>query len=198
MERYLEKLNNYTERQAPSANQAVGDGDRGARCWYCQSDRFFVNSGYNICDSCGASNGHALGYYDQKEYDRFHFRKKSIYQRKYHFEKKIDQVSKRLHLTEEQKYCLFNKLMAIDQHVMEILDKRFCRKRLISIFYLLNKFLEEMGNERYKLVYLEISEQTLANYENWWNSYKSLHNTASLDCKQLDDSSVKAPVNNPS
>ena len=60
---------------------------------------FFVNLGYNICDSCGTTTGHVLGYYDQKDYDRLHFRKKSIYQRKYHYEKKIDQVSKRLQYT---------------------------------------------------------------------------------------------------
>ena len=161
-------------------------------CWNCQSDCFFVNSGYNICDSCGVSNGHVLGCCDQKEYDRLHFRKKSIiYQRKYHYEKKIDQVSKRLHLTEDQKYGLYNKLMAIDNHVMEILNKQFCRKKMISIFYLIKKFLEEMENEKYKLVYLKISEQTLANYEKWWNSNKSLNNG-------LSHSSVKAPVNNSS
>ena len=91
------------------------------------------------------------------------------------------------HLTEEQKYCLFKKLMEIDQHVMEILNKQYCRKRMISIFYLFKKFLEEMGNEKYQLVYLKISKQTLVNSEKWWNSYKLLNN-----------SSVKAPVNNPS
>ena len=156
IEKYLEILNNYNK-------QAEEDENRCIKCWNCQSDRrdcFFVNSGYSICDSCGASNGHVLGYYDQKDYDRLHFRKKSIYQRKYHYEKKIDQVSKRLHLTEDQKYCLYNKLMAIDNHVMEILNKQFCRKRMISIFYLIKKFLEEMGNEKYKLVYLKISGQT--------------------------------------
>ena len=34
--------------------------------------------------------------------------------------------------------------------------------------------MEEMGNEKYKLVYLNISQQTLAYYEKWWDSYKSL------------------------
>ena len=77
--------------------------------------------------------------------------------------------------------------MDIDNHVMEILNKKYCRKRMISIFYLIKKLLEEMGNVKYKLVYLKISGQTLANYEKWWNSYKSMHN-----------SSVKAPVNNSS
>ena len=92
----------------------------------------------------------------------------------YHYEKKIAQVSKRLHLTEEQKYYLFKKLMAIDQHVMEILNERFCRKTMIRVFYLIKKLLKEMGNKKYKLVYLKISEQTLANYKRWWYSYKSL------------------------
>ena len=64
--------------------------------------------------------------------------------------------------------------MEIDNHVMEILNNQFCRKRMISIFYLIKKFLEEMGNEKYKLLYLKISGQTLVIYEKWWNSYKSL------------------------
>ena len=128
-----------------------------------------------------------LGYYDQKDYDRLHFRKKSIYQRKYYYEKKVNQVSKRLQLTEDEKYDLYNKLMSIDNHVMEILNKQFCRKRMISIFYLIKKFLEEMGNEKYKLVRLKTSGSTLENYEKWWAGYKS-----------LNDSPLKVPVNNPS
>ena len=127
IEKYLEILNNYNK-------QAVEDEKRKVRRWNCHSDCFFVNLGYKICDSCGSTNRHVLGYNDQKDNDRLHFQKKSIYQRKYHYEKKVDQVSKRLHLTEEQKYCLDKKLKAIDDHVMKILNKRFCRKRMISIF----------------------------------------------------------------
>ena len=129
IERYLEILKKYNR-----TSSEVGEANRYIKFWKCLSDCFFVNSGYKICEECGASNGHVLGYYDQKDYDRLHFRKKNIYQRKYHYDKKIDQVSKRLHLTEDQKYCLYNKLMAIDNHVMEILNKQFCRKRMISIF----------------------------------------------------------------
>ena len=55
--------------------------------------------------------------------------------------------------------------MEIDQHTMEILNKQFYRKRMISILFLIKKFLEEMGSEKYKLVDLKISKQTLANYE---------------------------------
>ena len=77
--------------------------------------------------------------------------------------------------------------MKIDNHIMQILNKNYCRKRMINIFYLIKKLLEEMDCEKTKLVYLKISPNTLENYEKWWNSYKSLH-----------DSSVKKPVNNSS
>ena len=185
IKQYLKILHNYTK-------QTVGEENRKVKCWNCQnSECFFIHLGYSICDYYVAENGHVLGYYDLKDYDRLHFRKKSIYQRKYHYEKKVNQVSKRLHRTEDQKYDLYNELMAIDNHVMEILNKKYCRKRMISIFYLIKKFLEEMRDEKYKLVYLKISDQTLENYEKRWNSYKSLNNG-------LSHSSMKAPVNNSS
>ena len=145
IKKYLEILHSYNKK-------IVDDVIKKVICSNCQNDSFCVESGYNICDSCGTTNGHVLGYFDLKEYDRFHFRNKSIYQRKYHYEKKVDQVSKRINLTDEQKYELYNKLMNIDNNVMEILNKQFCRKRMISIFYLIKKLLEEMGCEKYKLV----------------------------------------------
>ena len=160
IKKYLDILHNYT-------NKTVEDGDKKTKCINCQRrDCFSIYSGYKVCENCGGLNGHILGYYDQKDYDRLHFRK-SICQRKYYYEKKVNQVSKRLQLTEDEKYDLYNKLMSIDNHVMEILNKQFCRKRMISIFYLIKKFLEEMGNEKYKLVWLKTSGQTLENYEKW-------------------------------
>ena len=170
IKKYLEILHNYTKQTV----EDVGVSRR-AKCCNCHnSECFFIHLGYKIYDYCGVANGHVLGYYDVKDYNRLHFRKKSIYQRKYHYEKKVNQVSRRLHLTEDEKCKLYNKLMAIDDHVMEILNKKYCRKRMISIFYLIKKLSKEMGNEKYKLVYLKISTQTLKNYEEWWNSYINL------------------------
>ena len=168
--RYLEILHKYTKKPVEDAGVS-----RRAKCWNCHnSECFFIHLGCKICGYCGASNGYVLGFYDVKDYTRLYFRKKSIYQRKYHYEKKVDQVSKRLHLTEDEKCELYNKLMVIDNHVMEILNKKYCRKRMISIFYLIKKLLEEMGCEKSKLVYLKISPQTLENHKKWWDSYKSL------------------------
>ena len=156
IKKYLEILHNYTK-------QPVEDMDviKNAKCFNCQNSKCFtIDSGYKICDYCGAANGHVLDFYDVKDYDRLYFRKKSIYQRKYYYEKQVDQVSKRINLTVEQKYELYNKRMKIDNYVMEILNKKYCRKRMISIFYLIKKLLEEVGCEKYKLVYLKISPQT--------------------------------------
>ena len=168
IKKYLEILHNYkVERQGGHRGDAIPP-----LCVNCKGDNFCVESGYNICVDCGTTNGHVLGYFDLKEYDRFHFRKKSIYQRKYHYEKKVEQISKRINLTGEEKYELYSRLMEIDNRVMEQLNKQYCRKRMINIFYLIKKLLEEMGCEKYKLVYLKISPQTLENYEKWWDSYK--------------------------
>ena len=67
--------------------------------------------------------------------------------------------------------------MEIDNHIMEILNREYNRKRMISIEYLIKKLLAEMGGESSKaskLIYLKISPETLNNYENWWETYKSL------------------------
>ena len=169
IKQYLEILHNYT-KPVEEVNES-----KNAKCCNCQSKCFTIDSGYKICDYCGVENGHVLGIYNVKDYDRLYFRKKSIYQRKYHYEKKVNQVSKRLNLTDEQRYELYNKLMKIDNNVMEILNKKYCRKRMISIFYLIKRSLEEMGCEKSKLVYLKISPQTLEKYEKWWDSYNSLN-----------------------
>ena len=168
IKQYLEILRNYTR-------QPVEEVSRKSKCSNCEnSTSFTIDSGYKICDDCGVENGHVLGYFDVKDHDRLYFRKKSIYQRSYHYEKKVNQISKRINLSDEERYELFSKLMVIDNHVMEILNKQYFRKRMISIVYLIKKILEEMGCEKYKLILLKISPETLEIYEKWWRSYRDL------------------------
>ena len=170
-----EEIKKYTEILHKYTKPPEEESSRKTKCWNCQRDDCFtIERGFKLCENCGCQNEHVLGYFDKIDYDRLVFRKKSIYQRKYHYEKKVNQISKRLKLTEDEKCDLYNKLMAIDNKVMEILNKQFCRKRMISIGYLIKKILEEMGNVKYKLFYLNIGDQTLVNYEKWWNSYKSI------------------------
>ena len=134
---------------------------------------FYIESGFYMCESCDSLNGYALGYYDLKEYDRFHYRKKSIYQRKCHYENKVKNISKRLALTDDEQYCLYNKLMEIEEKTINEINEHFNRKRMISVFYLIKKLLEEMGCEKYKKIGLKLSKETFANYEKWWKYYKN-------------------------
>ena len=171
IKKYLDILHKYTKPPEEESSET----SRKTRCWNCQRDDCFtIDRGFKLCENCGSQNEHFLGYFDQRDKDRLLFRKKSIYQRKYYYEKKVDQISKRLKLTEEEKFDLYDKLMVIDNNIMEILNKQFCRKRMISIEYLSKKILQEMGNKNHKLINLNIGEQTLVNYEKWWQSYKSL------------------------
>ena len=167
IKKYLDILHKYTKSPKKET-------DRKTKCWYCQETDFEIVSGFKVCENCGCQNEHYLGYFDKRDQDRLLFRKKSIYQRKYHFEKKVKQISKRLNLSEDEKYNLYSKLLEIDNSVMEELNKKFSRKRSISIIFLIKKILEEMNNPKHKLVELNIGEQTLENYENWWHSSKSL------------------------
>ena len=146
-----------------------------SKCLGCpNTESFTIDSGLKICNECGTANGHVLGFFDVKDYDRLYYRKKSIYHRKYHYEKKVNQISKLINLNDEQKYELYDRLIKIDNYIMEILNKQYFRKRMININYLTKKRLEEMGCEKYKLIVLKISPQTLEIYEKWLDSYKKL------------------------
>ena len=167
IKKYLDILRSYTKLPEKETGQKT-------KCWNCKESDFELVSGFKICVNCGSQNERYLGFLDKRDYDRLIFRKKSVYQRKYHYEKKVNQISKRLKLTEDEKYDLYSKLLEIDNSVLEKLNKQFSRKRTISIVFLIKRLLEEMENEKHKLVELNIGDQTLANYENWWKSYKSL------------------------
>ena len=168
IKKYLEISRNYTSNLSEEVNLK-------AKCSNCENrESFTIDYGYKICEECGVANGHVLGFYDNKDHERLFYRKKSVYQRKYYYEKKVNKIYKSINLTNKQKNKLLVELMKIDNKTTEILNDLYNRKRMISIGYLIKKLLAEMGCEKYKLIYLKISPQTLDNYENWWDSYKSL------------------------
>ena len=122
IKKYLEILNNYTSKPEEEVS-------RKSKCCNCQnSECFTIDSGYKICDYCGVANGHVLGFYDVKDYDRLYFRKKSIYHRKYHYEKKVNQISKRINLNDEEKCKLYDRLVKIDNYIMEKLTSNILER----------------------------------------------------------------------
>ena len=164
IKKYLEILHNYT-KNIPDESKM-----QSSQCSNCENrTSFTIDFGYKICEECGSTNGHVLGYFDPKEYDRLYFRKKSVYQRKYYYEKKIKQIP---NLTGEEKDELYRKLMEIDEKVMKEVNKKFSRKRMINIFYIINRILVEMGLKN--KIQLNISSQTKEYYDRWWESYLKL------------------------
>ena len=163
IKKYLEILHNYTKNISDEPKMQPP-------CSNCEnSENFAIYQGYKICEECGSTNGHVLGYFDPKEYDRLYFRKKSVYQRKYYYEKKIKQIP---NLSGEEENLLYQKLMEIDEKVMTEVNKKFSRKRMINVFYIINRILEEMGIKN--KIQLNISSQTREYYDKWWESYLKL------------------------
>ena len=170
-----EEIKKYFDIVQKYTKSPKKETDRKTKCWNCKESDFDLVSGFKICTNCGSQNEHYLGYFDKRDQDRLVFRKKSIYQRKYHYEKRVEELGKMIQLTDDEKYDLYSKLLEIDNKVMEELNKQFNRKRSINIVFLIKKILEEIGNPKHKLVELNIGDQTLENYENWWHFYKSLN-----------------------
>ena len=161
IKKYSEIIRSYTSSQPTIATKN--------KCENCGTSNFVIDFGHYLCEDCGLSNGYVLGYFDLKEYERFYFRKKSVYQRKYHFEKKIKNIT---NLTEEEQYLLFKKLMGINEEVIKKVNKKFGRKRMINILYIIKRMLEEMGlNHKIRL---NISSQTKKYYDKWWKTYTRL------------------------
>ena len=147
--KYLNILNNY--------NKPMQQFSPKSKCLNCpNTESFTIDSGLKICDECGVSNGYVLGLFDLKDFDRLHYRKKSIYHRKYHYEKKVNQISKRINLTDEQKCQLYDRLLKIDNVIMEILNKQYFRKRLININYLIKKYWRRWVVKSINLLYLRL------------------------------------------
>ena len=173
IKKYLDILHNYKVEREGVIGGTVGSPI--SKCSNCpNTESFTIDYDLKICDECGTVNGHVLGQFDFKDLDRLYYRKKSIYHRKYHYEKKVNQISKKINLTDEEKCELYSRLLKIDNYIMEILNKQYFRKRLININYLIKRLLEEMGSERYKNIVIKISPQSLEIYEKWWTSYKDM------------------------
>ena len=165
--KYLNILSNY--------NKPMQQITPKSKCCNCpNTESFTIDSGFKICDECGTANGHVLGQFDIKDLDRLHYRKKSIYHRKYHYEKKVKNIANLINLKDEDKCELYDKLIKIDNLIMEKLNKQYFRKRLININYLIKKLLEEIDIESSKLINLKISPQTLKIYDQWREDYCNL------------------------
>ena len=171
IKKYLDILHNYKVDK----ERVIGRNVVYHVCKGCKNPKSFLPySGYYMCNECGKLKGHILGKFDINDFDRLHYQKKSIYHRKYYFDKKIKNISKLINLTNEEKSELYDKLLLLNSNNMKRINKQYCRKRMININYVIKKILEEMGCEKYKNIEIKISPQILEIYDNWWKSYKEI------------------------
>ena len=171
IKKYLDILHNYKIESEGVIEETYGS----PICKGCSNtESFSTYLGQNMCNECGTLNGHVLGQFDIKDFDRLYYRKKSIYHRKYYYDKKVKNISKLINLTDEQKIELYNRILKIDNYNIEIINKQYLRKRMININYVIKKILEKMGCENYKNIKVKINPQTLDIYDRWWKSYNIL------------------------
>ena len=107
--------------------------------------------------------------------DRCHFEKKSIYKRSYHYQNKLEEISKKynLDLRPEVHYKLRLDLEKIDNKLNKINDT-YQRKRLINITYLIKRILSEYDKTEADKIQLKLSDKTLKFYDEWYKTYLSI------------------------
>ena len=149
IKKYLNILSNY--------KKSLQQFKLKSKCKGCSNTESFSSySGYNMCNECGTLNGHILGPFDVKDFDRLYYRKKSIYHRKYYYDKKVKNISKLINLTDEQKFELYNRLLKIDNYIMKILNNQYFRKRMININYLIKKIWRKWDVKIIKILNLKL------------------------------------------
>ena len=136
IKKYLDILHNYKVERDGVIGKTIGS----PICKGCSNPESFSSyKGYHMCNQCGTLKGHILGNFELKDFDRLFYRKKSIYNRKYYYDKKIKNICKLINITDEQKYELYNRLLKIDNYIMERLNKQYFSKRMININYVIKK-----------------------------------------------------------
>ena len=128
---------------------------------------FFKDGGFRYCKKCFYSVGRVF----IKEIsfkDRCCFRQKCIYKREYHYQNRIAEINRNfgLEMTGQEKFELLLKLQKTDK-VMEKINEKWKRKRLINITYLFKRVLSEYDKSRAEKIKLHLSEKILKFYDEW-------------------------------
>ena len=133
-------------------------------CEICGNTHFFKDGGYSV------------GRVFIKEVtfkDRCCFRQKCIYKRTCHYQNKIEEINKKfaLKMSCNERYELLLKLQKIDK-VMEKINEKWKRKRLINITYLIKRVLSEYDKLRADKIQLHLSEKILKFYDEWYDNFQ--------------------------
>ena len=141
-------------------------------CENCGNTHFFKDGGYRYCKKCFYSVGRVF----IKEIsfrDRCCFRQKYIYKREYHYQNKIEEINRNfgLEMLGQEKFELLLKLQKFDK-VMEKINEKWKKKRLINITFLIKRVLSEYDKSKADKIKLHLSEKILKFYDEWYDNFK--------------------------
>ena len=141
-------------------------------CENCGNTHFFKDGGYRYCKNCFYSVGRVF----IKEVtfkDRCCFRQKCIYKIEYHYQNQIEEINRKfgLGMSSQEKFELLLKLQKIDK-VMEKINEKWKRKRLINISYFIKRVLSEYDKTRADKIKLHLSEKILKFYDEWYDNFQ--------------------------
>ena len=131
--------------------------------------------GFLVCQKCAAviqKIEHSSSYND---YTRCHFKKKSVYDRSYHFENKINSLIKKFDLdfdseTLDKLYKILNEINK--KEILKKINSEYNRKRLININFIIKKILGIINPVIAEKILIKNSSETLELYNNYWDRIK--------------------------
>ena len=142
-------------------------------CENCGNKHFFKDQGFRFCNKCFVSIGRVF-IKDYTTKDRCHFQKKSVYNRSYHIQNRLDEIRKKYHLNiiPEVYFKLKTDLEKLDRKMNKI-NLKHERKRMINISYIIKKILEKYDKHEADKIELNISDDTLYFYYDWFETFQA-------------------------
>ena len=139
----------------------------------CCDEPFTVTDNTIVCKKCGT----VQGYKPLIEYVEFHqnkhrFRRKSIYQRKYHIENIMNNIAVKngFQITVKNR----DKILRIFDEIGKVVKSvNVDRKRMININFMLKQIFK-MLDLPFEKVKTSKSKKTLQSYEQYWKDIKTL------------------------
>ena len=164
IDRYISILKKYTEPK-PACKEKPE----------CEHELEEYSPGLLFCQKCAAVIHKIENTSSYNDYDRCHFKKKSVYDRRYHFENKINYLIKKYNLDFDSEsldklYKILNEIN--DKEILKKLNSEFNRKRLININFIIKKILEVINPNLAAKIKIKNSSETLELYNNYWDKIK--------------------------
>ena len=128
---------------------------------------------FRFCNKCFVSIGRVF-IKDYTTKDRCHFQKKSVYNRSYHIQNRLDEIRKKYDsdIKPEVYLKLKSDLEKLDRKINKI-NLKHERKRIINISYIIKKILEKYVKHEAEKIEINISDDTLDFYDDWFETFQA-------------------------